>query len=108
MGVQVPYTPSAHNDGLVVPPGVVIVGLAIWVVIACGLHRDESSAGPLGAAVVCFGLLFAATFTEGRVLPGWGASAGLRVRDLRPVDTGGVLHGSARPTGLRKEVDVAE
>ncbi len=77
VGVQVPYTPSAHNDGLVVL-GVVIVGLAIWVVIACGLHRDESSAGPLGAAVVCFGLLFAATFTEGRVLPGWGASAGLR------------------------------
>jgi hypothetical protein len=77
VGVQVPYTPSAHHNGLLVL-GVVIVGLAIWVVIAYGLHRDESSAGPLGAAVVCFGLLFAATFTEGRVLPGWGGSAGLR------------------------------
>ena len=77
VGVQVPYTPSTHNDGLLVL-GVVIVGLGICVVIAYGLHRDESSAGPLGASVVCYGLLFAATFTEGRVLPGWGASAGLR------------------------------
>jgi hypothetical protein len=77
VGVQVPYTPNSHNDGLLVL-GVVIVGLGIWVVVAYGLHRDESSAGPLGAAVVFFGLLFAATFTEGRVLPGWGANAGLR------------------------------
>ena len=77
VGVQVPYTPHAHNYALFAL-GVVIVGLAIWVVIVYGFHRDESSAGPLGAAVVCFGLLFAATFTEGRTLPGWGASAGIR------------------------------
>ena len=75
--MQIPYTPSAHSDALLTL-GIVIVGVAIWVLIAYGLHRDESSAGPLGAAVVCFGLMFAATFTEGRALPGWGASAGIR------------------------------
>ena len=77
VGVQIPYTPSAHSDALLIL-GIVIVGVAIWVLIAYGLHRDESSAGPLGAALVCFGLLFAATVTEGRTLPGWGPSAGIR------------------------------
>ncbi len=102
VGVQVPYTPSAHNDGLLVL-GIAIVGLAIWVVIAYGLHRDESSAGPLGAAVVCFGLFFAATVTEGRALPGWGPSAGIRYAtyDLL-ILVGCYMALLCRPTSRRK------
>ncbi len=46
--------------------GIVIFGLAIWVVIAYGTSRDSLGGSPIGVALVCFGLLFAVIATEGR------------------------------------------
>ena len=77
VGVQTPYSPNAHNDAVLVF-GVVVVTIAVWVIVSFGLRRDESSASPLGVALVWFGLLFALTVTEGRTLAGWGLSAGIR------------------------------
>ena len=47
--------------------GVVLLSVAIWV-IATGLRRDGTSGSPIGVALVCFGLLFAASITYAR---GW-------------------------------------
>jgi hypothetical protein len=56
--------------------GVVVVALALVVVVCYGVRRDERGAGPVGVALIAFGLLFAASITQGRVLFGyWGASA---------------------------------
>ncbi len=77
VGVQTPYSPTAHNYA-VMAFGVMVVGIAVWVIISFGLHRDATSGSPLGVALVCFGLLFALTITEGRTLAGWGLSAGIR------------------------------
>ena len=64
-----------HNDGVLVL-GVVLVAVAIWVVIAYGFRRDEESGYPIGVALVCFGLLFAATIAVGRTSWGlWAAGA---------------------------------
>jgi branched-subunit amino acid transport protein len=64
-----------HNDGVLVL-GVAVVAVAIWVVIAYGLSRNEEAGYPIGVALVCFGLLFAATITLGRTSWGlWAAGA---------------------------------
>ena len=64
-----------HNDSVLVV-GVAIVTVAIWVVIAYGFRRDEGTGYPIGVALVCFGLLFAATITLGRTSWGlWAAGA---------------------------------
>ncbi len=77
VGVQRAYTPNTH-DYVVLVYGIMVVALAIWVVLSYGLRHEDSSGSPVGVALVCFGLLFAVIATEGRVLPGWGLSAGLR------------------------------
>ncbi len=75
VGVQIPNTPTAGNDGVLLL-GVVIFAVATWVVIAYGLPRDESGGSPIGVALVCFGLLFAAAMTTGRAGLGlWVAGA---------------------------------
>jgi hypothetical protein len=55
--------------------GLVIVVLAVGVLIAYGIRRDESGGTPIGVALVCAGLLFAVLVTNGRIVLGFqGAS----------------------------------
>ncbi len=55
--------------------GTVIVALALLVVVCFGVRRDDRGAGPVGVALIAFGLLFAASISQGRILFGyWGAS----------------------------------
>lgn len=46
--------------------GVVVFLIAIWVLIFYGIRRAEGDGGPLGVALIVFGLLFAAITTESR------------------------------------------
>jgi hypothetical protein len=78
-GVSVKVGASNTNVlhfGTVILFGTVIVALAVLVVICYGLRRDEHGGGPVGVALIVFGLLFAASITQGRILLGYhGASA---------------------------------
>jgi hypothetical protein len=58
--------PATNPSGLTILLGVIIFSVAVWVVIAYGLRRDGASGSPIGVALTCFGLLFAAVITQGR------------------------------------------
>jgi hypothetical protein len=56
--------------------GAVILLLAVLALMAYGIRRDDRSGSPIGVALICVGLLFAAVVTAGRVRFGYlGASA---------------------------------
>jgi len=56
--------------------GTAIVALALLAAVCYGVRRDKDGAGPVGVALIAFGLLFAASITQGRIFFGyWGASA---------------------------------
>jgi hypothetical protein len=57
---------SSAQRSLVMVVGLGVVLLAVTTVLLCGLRRDERGSSPIGTALICFGLLFAATVTEGR------------------------------------------
>jgi hypothetical protein len=64
-----------HGDGSVLDFGVLILVLAVLTALAYGIRRDEHGASPIGIALVIYGLVFAASTTEGRASLGfWGAS----------------------------------
>jgi hypothetical protein len=46
---------------------VLIFVVALYVLVFFGFRRDESSGTPIGIALICFGLLFAALITDGRI-----------------------------------------
>ncbi len=55
--------------------GVVIFLMAVASLVAYGIRRDEHGGGPVGVALICFGLLFVGSITEGRSQDGlWAAS----------------------------------
>ena len=61
-------------------PGVLIFGmvllvLALFTLVLYGVRRDRSGAAPIGVALICFGLLFDAMITEGRVIFGLPAAS---------------------------------
>jgi hypothetical protein len=58
--------------------GLVIVIVAILVIIVFGTVRDTESGNPLGAALICVGLLFAAIVTVGRLFGGYVAASASR------------------------------
>jgi hypothetical protein len=73
VGVPVKY--GGHNDA-VLALGFIIVILAVAVVGIYGIQRDEHSGTPVGIALICFGLLFAALVAKGRAPLGyWAASS---------------------------------
>jgi hypothetical protein len=75
LGVPVPGYGHAGNSWVLLF-GLLIIVLAVLVVVVYGIRRQETSGSPLGVALICMGLLFAATVTEGRVIFGyWAASA---------------------------------
>jgi len=56
--VGAPIPLFSHNEAVVLF-GVVLFVLALWVVVEYGVRRDTDGAGPIGVALICFGLLFA-------------------------------------------------
>ncbi len=69
---------NAPGNGGVELFGLLILVLAVVTLIVYGLRRDERGAGPLGSALICFGLLFAAMVTAGRASTGIWTAAGSR------------------------------
>ena len=61
---------KSPNDAVIVF-GLVVVIVAVLTILICGIRRDERSGGVVGVALTCFGLLFAATVTQGRVIYGY-------------------------------------
>jgi hypothetical protein len=59
--------PSAVNavDYRILVLGIIVFVIAIWGLIH-GIRGDQSGAGPIGVALICFGLLFVAFITPGR------------------------------------------
>ncbi len=58
--------------------GLVIVLLALATLVAYGLRRDPAGGGPIGVALICVGLLFAAVIGEGRGYYGYSGAAASR------------------------------
>jgi hypothetical protein len=58
--------------------GLLIIVLAVLVVVVYGFRRQEGSGSPVGVALICMGLLFAATVTEGRVIFGYVSASASR------------------------------
>ena len=65
VGAQL-HNPDNGNEAVLVL-GVLIFALACWVIVNYGLRPKNNTGSSIGVALVCFGLLFAATFTVGRV-----------------------------------------
>ena len=65
-----------HNNAVLLL-GIVIVALAIWTLCMYGFRQTESGV-PFGVALICFGLLFAAITTVGRVSETLWAATGSR------------------------------
>jgi len=66
VGVYPQYDKPANAGVMVL--GIVILGLAGWSVALYGIRRDERGAAPVGVALICVGVLFAAMITEGRIV----------------------------------------
>ena len=59
-----------YGNAAVLVLGAVIFAAACWVIVNYGFRRHGSPGSSIGVALVCFGLLFAITFTVGRVNAG--------------------------------------
>ncbi len=70
----VPNSPGNHL--VLVMVGALILVIAVWVSISIGVRRDRASGAPLGVALICYGLLFAASVTIGRISEGLAAAGG--------------------------------
>ena len=75
VGKPVSLGSTDPNDTYVVVFGLVIVALAIGTVVIIGLRRDVESSSPVGIALICYGLLFAALITQGRSSLGIGGAS---------------------------------
>jgi hypothetical protein len=74
--VGLPRVYNGPGSNAVLLLGVIILVLAGLTLIAYGIRRDEEGGGPVGVALICVGLLFAAIVTAGRIRFGYlGASA---------------------------------
>ena len=63
--------PGAQANGAVLTLGAVIFVAAIATLIVHGVRRPRSGGGPIGIALIIFGLLFAVVVTLGRVIQGY-------------------------------------
>ncbi len=57
--------PTSDTTAVIVL-GCVIFVIAVAVLLVYGIRRNTSGASPIGISLICFGLLFAGTITEGR------------------------------------------
>jgi len=75
VGQSIPDTPHAGNNAVLFLGIVIFVG-AMYAVFRYGLRRDDRGGGPIGVALICFGLLCALSTAIGRYPLGlWEASA---------------------------------
>ncbi len=73
LGVPVKF---GGTNGAVLIAGIAIVVVALSAAAVFGIPRDTESGGPVGVALICFGLLFAALVARGRAPLGyWAASS---------------------------------
>ncbi len=77
VSIQIPDSPHGAQYG-VFALGIAIVGIAVWLLIAFGFCVDESSARPVGVALIWFGLLFAVAISGGRTVVGLSDAATTR------------------------------
>jgi hypothetical protein len=75
VGKPVGLGTSSPDNKFVILFGIVIVVLAVATIVICGLRRDERSGSPVGVALICYGLLFAALVTQGRSYLGLGGAS---------------------------------
>ncbi len=82
-------TPIA-GDNVIVVFGAITFLLAMWVILRYGLRRDETSARPVGVALICFGLLFVASADIGTasILGPWAGTNSLYVVDVLSILVG--------------------
>jgi hypothetical protein len=52
-----------------------LFAMAVGTVVIVGLRRDVTSSSPVGVALICYGLLFAALITQGRSFLGFGGAS---------------------------------
>ncbi len=69
---------GAHDGNTPVVLGLLIAMVSLWLVISTIRRRNDGDATPLGAALICFGLLFALTITIGRASGGLDSGGGSR------------------------------
>lgn len=74
----VPFKFLQIGGGWIVLFGAVIVALALVTLVLYGIRRDDRTGAPIGVALTCMGLLFAATVTQGRIIFGFGAASASR------------------------------
>jgi hypothetical protein len=55
--------------------GLIIVILAIIILVTYGIRRDELGGSPIGVGLICFGLLFALSITDARLIFGLGGAS---------------------------------
>ena len=67
-----------QGNGAVTLFGLVIVMIAVVTIVTCGIRRDPKGGGPIGIALILFGLLFAAVITEGRIYGGYVSASASR------------------------------
>ena len=77
LGVKLNDAGGALNNA-VLALGVALFLVSIYAVITRGLRRDNSTGGPFGVALICFGLLFAASIAYGRAWAGPSAASASR------------------------------
>ncbi len=75
VGQSIPNTAQGGNNAVLVL-GIAIFVCAVYAVFRCGIRRDDRGGGPVGVALICFGLLCALVTAIGRSSLGlWEASA---------------------------------
>ncbi len=78
--------------------GLVIVLLALAVLILYGIRRDSTDGGPIGVALICVGLLFAAIIGEGRAYYGYSGAGSSPLHHVRPAGSDRHLPGTPAPS----------
>ena len=68
VGKPITDGPSGYEVTLVMLLGLAIILMAVGTVFICGIRRDKYSAAPVGIALICYGVLFAAMITQGRLI----------------------------------------
>ncbi len=69
---------DSHGGNFAVALGVLIVLTALWLTLLSVRRPREDDGSPLGVALICFGLLFTATITDGRAAAGLNAGGASR------------------------------
>ncbi len=92
-----------HNGAVNAVPlilGFIVVAIAIWAVVRT-IRSGQRGGSPLGVALICFGLIFAATITVGRMQFGLSSTARYSIFTLT-IWVGAYLALLAPPTGWPK------